>query len=453
MQRLNPLKKRLFLFFFPLLLLFSENIQAILDLRLTQGVQGAIPIAIVPFSGQNKEMNAVDNVAGIVNADLRNSGRFRLMDFSDMKQYPSKADQVDFSYWEKQGMNHMVVGSASPIGGGRYRVEFQLLNTYADKTHDNKKSSAPAWQNAIILSDTFTINASQLRGLAHHISDLIYQKLTGDRGIFSTKIAYVNAIQGQGQSSYSLEVSDMDGYQPKILLRSNQPIMSPKWSPDGRRLTYVSFEQGRPMVYVQDLTSGSRQLVSNFPGLNSAPSWSPDGRRLALVLTRTGYPKLFTLTLGSQQASQVTQGEAIDTEPVWSADGHALYFTSNRSGGPQIYRVNLNSGEAKRVTFEGSYNASPSISPDGKTLSILNGNNNQFNIAVQDISTGKYTLLTRSGDAQSPSIAPNGKMIIYATRSGGRGVLAMVSTDGRVKLALPAREGDVREPSWSPFMH
>lgn len=436
---------------FFILLLFSNSAYAIVDLRLTQGVQGAIPIAIVPFDGQSSGSTS-DNVSSVVNSDLQNSGRFRSMDPQEMKQSPAKADQVDFSYWQNQNMNNLVVGSVKSAGGGRYRVEFQLLNVYADKSNANKKSAAPGWQNAVILSNSFTVDRAQLRGLAHHISDLVYEKLTGDRGVFSTKIAYVTAIQSPKGSSYTLEVSDMDGYNPKPLLRSNQPIMSPKWSPDGRQLAYVSFEQGRPMIYVQNLSSGGRQLVSSFPGLNSAPCWSPDGRQLALVLTRTGNPKIFTMTLGSQQVSEATQGDAIDTEPVWSQDGKSLYFTSSRSGGPQIYRVNIGSNDSKRVTFEGSYNASPSLSADGRTLTVLNGNDNQFNIAVQDIPSGKYTILTRSGDAQSPSIAPNGKMIIYATRSGGRGVLGMVSTDGRVKLVLPAREGDVREPDWSPFL-
>ncbi len=447
----RSLKKLLCIFSFFLPLLFSVNAQAVLDLQLTQGVQGAIPIAIVPFAGQT-DAQAPNNVAGVVNADLQNSGRFRLMSQGDMKQTPNSADQVDFSYWQKQNMDNMVVGSVQSAGGGRYRVQYQLVNVYADKSAGDKKTSGPGWQNSVVLSDSFTVSGDQLRGLAHHISDAVYQKLTGDRGIFSTKIAYVTAQQSPRGSLYTLEVSDMDGYNPKPLLKSNQPIMSPSWSPDAKRLAYVSFEQGRPTVYVQDLASGGRQLVSDFPGLNSAPDWSADGRRLALVLTQTGNPKIFTMSIGSKQVSEVTSGDSIDTEPTWAPGDRFIYFTSSRGGGPQIYRVSPGSSDVKRITFEGSYNASPSLSADGQTLTMLNGNNNQFNIAVQDIASGRYTILTRSGDAQSPSIAPNGKMIIYSTRSGGRGVLGMVSTDGRVRLILPSREGDVREPAWSPFL-
>ncbi len=427
-----------------LLLLFATApSHAVVDLELTQGLQGAIPIAIVPFAGQPSQDRAPDNVVGVVTSDLQNSGRFRVMDKSDMEQTPNRVDQVDFNYWQKHRMNNIVVGQVQPVGGGRYQVQFQLLDTYA---------ASSAAKNAVLLSQSFTVNSQQLRSLAHHISDLVYEKLTGDRGVFSTRIAYVLAQQlGRGSIQYALEVADMDGYNPKSLLQSREPIMSPAWSPDGKQIAYVSFEQGRGMVYVQHIQTGSRQLVSNFPGLNSAPTWSPDGRKLALVLTRSGYPKIFIMDLHSKQTTQLTQGDSIDTEPTWSSDGSYLVFTSSRSGGPQVYRVNIASGNVQRVTFQGNYNASPSLAPDGKALAVLNGGNNQFNIAVQDLSSGRYSVLTRSGNDQSPSLAPNGKMIIYATQSGGHGVLGMVSTDGRVKLILPAREGDVREPAWSPF--
>lgn len=432
-------------------LLVATASYAVLDLQLTQGVRGAIPIAIVPFAGQS-DSQSPDNVATVVNADLQNSGRFNTMDQSGMQQKPSGADQVDFSYWQKQNQSNVVVGSVAPASGGRYQVQFQLLNTYANKGGDDKKTSGPAWQNAVVLSNSFTVDASQLRGVAHHISDLIYENLTGDKGVFSTRIAYVVAqASAGGRGQYTLEVSDMDGYNPKPLLQSNQPIMSPAWSSDARRIAYVSFENGDPVVYVQDVNSGSRQVASNFQGLNSAPDWSPNNQKLALVLTRTGYPKIFVMGVGSKQVTQVTDGSAIDTEPVWSKDGGSIYFTSNRGGQPQIYRVAASGGAAQRVTFQGSYNASPSLSADGKTLAMLNGSNNQFNIAVQDLASGRFMLLTQSGQNQAPSIAPNGKMVLYATQSNGRGVLGMASIDGRVKIMLPARQGDVREPAWAPF--
>jgi len=432
-------------------LLLATTAYAVLDLQLTQGERGAIPIAIVPFSGQTDRQDP-NNVAAVVNTDLQNSGRFSTQNPADMQQTPHSADQVDFAYWQKQNQSNLVVGSVQPASGGRYRINFQLLNTYASKAATDSKTAAPGWQKAVLLSDSFTVDANQLRRTGHHISDLIYEKLTGDRGVFSTRIAYVVANPAPGnRGQYSLEVSDMDGYNPKPLLQSNQPIMSPHWSSDARRIAYVSFENGDPVVYVQDVNSGSRQAVSQFPGLNSAPAWSPDNQKLALVLTRTGYPKIFTLDLRSKQVSPVTNGSAIDTEPVWSTDSRSIYFTSNRGGQPQIYRVAASGGQPQRVTFTGNYNASPSLSTDGQTLAVLNGEGNEFNIAVQDIASGRYLLLTKSGKNQSPSIAPNGKMVLYATQSGDRGVLGIVSIDGRVRMMLPSRQGDVREPAWAPF--
>lgn len=430
----------------------AGNAAAVLNLELTKGVQGTLPLAIVPFAGQPDSEQSPDNVRTVVNTDLQNSGRFNLMDKGQMQQKPSSADNVDFAYWQKQNMNYVVVGKVEAAGGDKYRVQFQLLNAYANKGGDNPKSSAPGWKSAVLLSDSFTVSANQLRGLSHHISDEIYENLTGDKGIFSTHIAYVVAQQSTSGSQYALEVADMDGYNPKVLLKSAQPIMSPTWSPDGRGLAYVSFESGDPVIYVQDVATGSRQTVSSFEGLNSAPAWSPDSRRLAVVLTKSGAPKIFVMNLASKQLNQVTQGESLDTEPVWSADGNSIYFTSNRGGAPQIYRVDVGSGNVQRVTYTGNYNASASLSADGKVLAVLNGGANQFNIAVQDLAAGRYSVLTQGGNDQSPSMAPNGKMVIYATQAGGRGVLGIVSTDGKVKLTLPSREGDVREPAWGPFI-
>jgi TolB protein len=431
---------------------FTTNFaHAVLDLQLTQGIRSAIPIAIVPFAGQS-DPQSPDNVSSVISADLQNSGRFSVMSKSDIKQTPSSAADVDFSYWQNLNQSNLVVGSVQSAGSGRYRITFQLLNAYHNKGAAGKTSSAPAWQSAVLLSNTFTVDASQLRSVAHHISDLIYENLTGDKGVFSTKIAYVVAQPAPGgRGQYALEMSDMDGYNPKPLLKSNQPIMSPVWSPNGQRIAYVSFEGGDPIIYLQDVSSGSRQVISKFSGLNSAPAFSPDGQRLALVLTRTGYPKIFTMGIGGSQLKQITDGNSIDTEPFWSADG-SLYFTSSRGGAPQIYKTSANGGgSAQRVTFQSKYNASASLSPDGKMLAVLSGGNNQYNIAIQDVASGRYTLLTQSGNDQSPSMAPNGKMILYATQVGGRGVLGMISTDGKVKITLPARGGDVREPAWGPF--
>jgi TolB protein len=406
---------------------------------------------VVAFSGQANDLQGDNNVAGVVSTDLQNSGRFKLMSNSSMQQSPTQAADVDFNYWQKQDINNMVVGSVKSVGGGKYQVDFQLLNVYGNKESPN--SAAPVWQNAVVLNKTFTVNSNQLRGLSHHISDMIYESLTGDRGVFSTRIAYVTVKRTSQSAKYALEVSDYDGYNPRSLLDSSQPIMSPAWSPDGHRIAYVSFENSDPAIFIQDLATGNRQKISGFAGLNGAPAWSPDGQQLALVLTQTGYPKIYLLNVASKQVTQVTQGTAIDTEPSWSPDGNSLVFTSNRGGGPQIYRVNIATQDVQRVTYSGNYNARAAfIPPDGKSIVVLNGNSNAYNIAVQDLTSGRYTTLTDSGNNQSPSIAPNGKMVVYATKSEGHGVLGVVSTDGRVKQQLPAREGDVREPAWSPFL-
>lgn len=439
--------KKLIKHLLTLSILLSITTQAAIEIKLTRGVEGTHPIAIIPFTGQG-----ADNITTIINNDLKNSGRFKLVS-TPRGQTASSAEQVDFQYWQKQGVDNIIVGNVQPAGSGNYRISFQLLSAYPNQQNNNSISSAPAWQKTILVSENFSSNKSQLRPVAHHISDLIYENLTGEKGIFSTRIAYVVAQQSaKARDQYTLEVSDIDGYAPKPLLKSNEPIMSPKWSPDGRKLAYVSFEKDRPMIYTQDVTTGRRQVVSDFPGLNSAPAWSPDGNRLAMVLTRTGAPKVFVMDLNTRKLTQMTKGSAIDTEPVWAPNGQSILFTSSRGGGPQVYRVGLANKKVQRVTFKGNYNASPSLSPDGQALAVLNGGNKGFNIAVQNLASGRFNVLTRSGNAQSPSIAPNGSMIVYATGTSGRGVLGIVSSDGRVELVLPSRQGDVREPAWGPII-
>lgn len=433
-------------------LFLTTTSHAALEIHLTRGIESSIPIAVIPFAGQTTSHQDPNNMTQVISNDLKNSGQFKIMPVPK-GHTPSNAEQVDFQYWQKQGVDNIIVGSVKPTGSGNLHVEFQLLSAYPNQANDQLISSAPAWQKTIILSQNFSSKGQQLRPLAHHISDLVYENLTGNRGVFSTKIAYVVAQQSaKKQDQYALEVSDIDGYGPQPLLKSNEPIMSPKWSPDGRRLAYVSFEQDNPVVYVQDVASGQRQVVSNSPGLNSAPAWSPDGSSLALVLTKTGAPKIFVLDVASRKTLQITQGPAIDTEPLWTPDGKSILFTSNRGGAPQVYRADLASKKVQRVTFQGNYNASPSLSPSGQELAVLNGGSNGFNIAVQDMSSGRFNIVTRSGGTQSPSIAPNGKMIVFATGSDGKGVLGMVSSDGRVSLRLPSRQGDVREPAWGPFI-
>ena len=428
---------------------------AALDLELTQGSESATPIAIVPFAGQSNDLGnaAPNNIAAVVTNDLSHSGQFKALPVSDMPQTPNDASSVDFDAWKRKNINDVVVGKVTALGGDQYRIIFQLMDVFNHQTSAtlSSSSSRQAWQSAVLLQKNFTVPASQLRNLAHHISDMIYEKLTGVRGIFSTKIAYVLVKMVNDKREYYLEVSDADGYFPKALLTSNEPIMSPSWSSDARKLAYVSFEGGFPAIYIQDVATGGRQRVSNIAGINGAPRWSPDGSKLALVLTKTGYPKIYILNLATHQFTQVTDGWSIDTEPAWFPDGNSLIFTSNRGGGPQIYQINLATKEIHRVTYDGDYNATASFTPDGQDIVLLHRENGFYNIAIEDLSTGRLNLLTQSEQDQSPSVAPNGKMVVYATRYGGQGVLGMVSTDGLIKLLLPSRDGIVREPAWSPF--
>lgn len=421
---------------------------AALDLELTQGIQRATPIAVVPFAGQNNIQDP-SNIAAVVSSDLGDSGRFKVADINSLQQQPHSDQDVNFPYWQKQGQNDLVVGQVSALSSGRYQVNFQLINVYAG---DTKQANA-SFQTPILLSEQFTVGKAELREVAHHISDLVYQKLTGDRGVFATKIAYV-LVQGSGPTArYSLEVADIDGYGPKPLLVSNEPIMSPAWAPNGKSIAYVSFEGGNPKIYVQDVASGRRRLISDQPGLNNAPAWSPNGNKLALVLTKTGNPKIYVMNLASGQLTQMTHGYSIDTEPSWSPNGQSLIFTSDRGGGPEIYQLNLASAQIQRLTFNSAYNARASFTPGGNHIVMITRDEGGYNIAAQDLQSGRVTLLTHSGMAQSPTVAPNGKMVAFAEIYGGSKVLGMASIDGDVKLRLPAQEGNVQDPAWSPFLN
>ncbi|MDQ2993537.1 MAG: Tol-Pal system beta propeller repeat protein TolB [Pseudomonadota bacterium] len=415
------------------LLMSATSSFAALDLELTQGFDGAIPIAIVPFAEETG--SNPNELSAIVNADLGNSGRFRVMEKAKMPEQPHDVGSVQTDIWKSHGMDYVVIGKVSQQGN-QLHVSFQLVDIYGRK--------------GVLLNRTFSTEHKDARSLAHHISDEIYENLIGKKGAFSTHIAYVLVQDSQTPNRrYNLIVADADGYNQQKLLASKDPIMSPRWSPDGSKLAYVSFEGKRASIYIQEAMTGQRYVVAAFEGINGAPAWSPDSRRLAMVLSKTGVPKIYVMTLGTDQLTQVTTGSSIDTEPRWTPDGKGVIFTSNRSGGPQIYRVGIEGGEPKRLTFSGNYNASGVFTPDGKFLVLLHQENGVYSIGKLNLADGRFEILTDTNRDQSPSIAPNGEMILYATKHDGRQVLGMVSIDGRIRLRLPAQEGDVREPAWS----
>lgn len=423
------------------LVLLATTAQARLTIEISEGIEGAMPIAIVPFGGSRAGGDRPE-VADIVAADLARSGRFAPLAKEKLPGLPHNGRSINFAAWRAAGVENVVVGQVQQVAADKLHVEFQLFDVV---------------RGVQLTGYSIPVTPTQLRRVAHQISDIIYEKLTGQRGAFNTHVAYVTVEQtGEKERAFRLAVADADGYNEQVILTSKQPLLSPAWSIDGNRLAYVSFEEGRSVVYLQDVATGKREAVARFKGLNSAPSWAPDGRHLALTLSRDGNPEIYILDLRSQALTRVTHNIAIDTEPAWAPDGRSLVFTSDRGGKPQIYRVALNNfrpqGRPKRLTFEGLYNARASFSPDGSKLVMINGDGNQFRIAVMELGTGTVRVLTDSRYDESPSFAPNGSMILFATERNFRGVLEAVSVDGRAHQRLGTSQGDVREPAWSPFI-
>jgi TolB protein len=404
-----------------------------LTIEVTGGVEGAQPIAVVPFGAGEGAAPPLD-VASVIAADLARSGRFKPMPTRDMLATPHTAAEADLRDWRLLGMQHLVVGNVSPVSGG-FNVNFALLDVFGGDQ---------------LLANTRQTTSAGTRYTAHRIADIIYEKLTGQPGVFSTRIAYVTD-QGSG-GRVTLRVSDADGFGGQTIVSSNEPIMSPAWSPDGQRLAYVSFENRRAAIYVQDLGSGRRELVASHPGINGSPAFSPDGRSLAMTLSKGGNPDIYVLDFGTRELRQVTDHFGIDTEPAWSPDGGTIVFTSNRGGGPQIYKVSAAGGAAERVTFQNDYNAAATFSPDGHSLALVTRVDGQFRIGLLKLGGGSIRIMSSGSLDESPSFAPNGSMIIYATQHNGRGVLAAVSVDGRVSQRLSQDAGDVREPAWSPLV-
>jgi len=409
--------------------------KAALTIEITGGVEGALPIAIVPFDTSSLSSKLPVDLAEIVASDLNRSGVLKSMDRAEMPANPHYSNQVQYARWRSVGQDYLVVGRVLEKSPGLYNIEFQLLDVLKQKQ---------------LLGRSMPAKKRNLRSRAHQISDYIYQQITGTRGAFNTRIAFVRA-QKDAARKYVLQVADTDGFNAQNVLESDEPIMSPSWSPDGKSLAYVSFENDRPEIFIQHLATARRSKVAGFGGLNSAPNWSPDGKFLALVLSKGGSPDIYTLNIATKRLKRLTTHRSIDTEPVWASDGKTIIFTSDRAGSPQLYRLNVDGGKPKRLTFEGRYNSAASLSPDGKYIAMVHGEQGRYRIAQYERETGNLTVLTDSTLDESPSFSPNGKMVLYASTRGNKGFLYAVSIDGRAKHRLSDQAGDIREPVWGPF--
>ena len=387
------------------------------------------PIAVGNFKSDGA---LSQDVSAIIRADLSRSGQFRMVDAG--ANAVAEDEKVDLAQWKARGADTLVVGSVSHLADGRFDLRYRLYDDVKGAQLDGLAYVSPA---------------TELRLTAHRIADRIYEKLTGDKGVFSTRIAYVVQFN---RSGYELQIADADGANPQTALRSREPIISPIWSADGLMLAYVSFESHKPVVYVHTLASGERRAVANFKGSNSAPAFAPDGKNLAVVLTKDGNSEIYLIGVDGSNPRRLTHNDAIDTEPFFSADGAWIFFTSDRGGSPQIYRMPAAGGDAQRMTFNGDYNISPRVSPDGRLLAYISRRNDLFQVEVLDIGLGQELTVTDTVKDEAPSFAPNGRLLLYATEVGGRGILALASTDGRARARITGPNGDIREPSWGPFV-
>ncbi len=450
--------KKMNRYFLSVVLLFvlfgTSATHAVLNIEITQGIEGAVPVAVVPFGWQAPPSHpqapaslappkqAPIDVGAVISADLASTGRFDPLARKDMLSKPNDKSKINFTNWRIFQTENLVVGTVQYLGADRYKIRFRLFDVFKGKE---------------LLAFSLPASGNNLRRAAHQVSDVIYKKLTGEPGAFTTNVAYITAMGTRSTKRYTLWVADADGHNAQSMVKSRDEILSPAWSPDGKRLAYASAEYDKDekrrkwSVYVQEVSTGRRHKVMRFRGRMSAPSWSPDGRSLAVSMNKDGNSEIYVIDLAKKKARRLTRHWAIDTEPVWDPDGRSVIFTSDRGGRPQIYRISSGGGRAKRLTYEGRYNARASVSHDGKRIAMIHRVGGDYRVAVLDLDSGNLRVLTDGALDESPSFAPNGSMIIYATSSGMKGVLAAVSVDGRVHQRLTVPEGDVREPAWSPL--
>lgn len=413
---------------------------ALLNLELTHGVRSALPIAIVPFKGVESLPEELQ-VSTVVIHDLSNSGEFSVLTGTGLPQRPALVGEIQLSLWHGLSAQYVLIGNITPLGSDQFRVDMNLVNLY--KGHVGGEVTP----SSVLLTKTYTVQKNQLRRLGHQISDEVYQALLGVPGIFSSKIAYILVQPGKTrtQPDYHLMVADYDGFNAQSAANSNQPMMSPAWSPDGQQIAFVSFQKKLPAIFIANVRTGALQQITALAGINGAPAWSPNGKQLAFVSSQTGYAKLYTIDLATNVITRRTDGYSIDTEPCYMPDGQSLVFTSNRGGNPQIYEYSFSKKTIERLTYVGDYNASANISPDGKQMAVLHRDKNGFNIAVQNLETDHFQVLTHDNHDESPKFSANGKLILYATDRS----LAIVSSDGQINISLPNGGGNVREPTWS----
>ena len=435
---MKPMTRCLLLLFALFLPSLAAAQQQGLEIDIVGGHASALPIAVVPMPYQGSGAAPDTDIAAVIRADLDRSGQFRTLPERDIVERPTRGSEVQYPTWRALRQDFLVVGRILDAGAGAYRVEYELFDVAKQER---------------LVGMAMTARSGSMRDVAHQIADAVYEKILGVRGAFWTRIAYVTQTGVGENARYALIVADSDGHNPQTVVRSNEPLLSPSWSPDGSKLAYVSFERRNSSIYIQDINTGARELVSSFRGINSGPAFSPDGRRLALTLSRSGNPEIYVMDLGSKALTQLTNHFGIDTSPAWSHDGSSVYFTSDRGGRPQVYQVPAAGGSATRVTFQGSYNADPSVSFDGHKIAVAQGSGNVYRIAVLDRSLGspRWSTLSPGSLDESPSFAPNASMVLYAAREGRRGVLYAVSSDGRVRQRLVLSDGDVREPAWGPY--